>query len=389
MDEWLHLYGVLTISFLVIQILIAFRQSFRKPLPPLIGATVSITIPTFNEPPSRLLACIKSILRQQGVIIREIWVVDDGSTKYSYREIERALATNSVSKTIHFMRFAENKGKRVALAHGFRNATGKFLVTVDSDTKLTGDFVLERLVAPFANPRIGAVTGQIQVANSKTNLLTELLTCRYWNAFQIERAAQSAYNKILCCSGPLSAYRKAAITPRVISQFVTQRFGSNLARIGDDRHLTNMVLAQGFDTVLEPNATCRTHVPTTVRAFLRQQLRWNRSFYRETLWTLKFVRSLSIFLVYALSMNTILPILMIAAFVHAATRSIAEGPFVLLDYTIVIFVMSFAHSLYGLVRTRDLRFLKFVLYGPFYLALLLPIRVLALVTLNKSEWGTR
>jgi hypothetical protein len=37
----------------------------------------------------------------------------------------------------------------------------------------------------------------------------------------------------------------------------------------------------GYDSVFEPVARAATEVPTTLRRFVRQQLRWNRSFYRE------------------------------------------------------------------------------------------------------------
>jgi hypothetical protein len=50
---------------------------------------------------------------------------------------------------------------------------------------------------------------------------------------------------------------------------------------GDDLKLTNLVLAAGYESVFEPTAMATTKVPTTLRRFVRQQLRWNRSFYRE------------------------------------------------------------------------------------------------------------
>ena len=51
--------------------------------------------------------------------------------------------------------------------------------------------------------------------------------------------------------------------------------------------------------------------------------------------------------------------------------------------------MAVLHCLYGLVRTRDWRFLTLIGYGFLHAALLIPVRIRALATLTDSGWGTR
>ena len=51
--------------------------------------------------------------------------------------------------------------------------------------------------------------------------------------------------------------------------------------------------------------------------------------------------------------------------------------------------MSLLHCAYGLVRTRDPRFLLFTVYGFLHAALLIPVRMKALSSLTNSSWGTR
>ena len=123
---------------------------------------------------------------------------------------------------------------------------------------------------------------------------------RYWIAFNQERAAQSWFRTVLCCSGPLAAYRRSVLEI-VWNDYVRQRFRGALCTYGDDRHLTNLVLATGHDTLFVPRATAITNAPATIRGYLKQQLRWNKSFYRELLWTLPFVASRSPYMIFEIS----------------------------------------------------------------------------------------
>ena len=84
------------------------------------------------------------------------------------------------------------------------------MVTVDSDTVLE-DGTVKELVKPFANSKIGAVTGQLSILNKSDNLLTRILNIRYIVAGILERAAYSYFGVVNCTSGPLSAYRKPLI----------------------------------------------------------------------------------------------------------------------------------------------------------------------------------
>ena len=47
-------------------------------------------------------------------------------------------------------------------------------------------------------------------------------------------------------------------------------------RIAEDRSLTNLLIRNGFSTVMEDAARCRTRVPTTYRGVAAMLLRWQR-----------------------------------------------------------------------------------------------------------------
>jgi hyaluronan synthase len=240
----------------------------------------------------------------------------------------------------------------------------------------------------FRDPKVGAVTGNVGVSNFSENLLTRLIGMRYWLAFNQERAAQGRFGAVLCCSGPFSVYRREALDT-VWEAYTTQTFRGVACTYGDDRHLTNLVLGEGHRTRFAPYARCITSAPTTVDAYLRQQARWNRSYYRELLWTLAFLPRLSRVMAVEVAIQAVLPFLLTLAVLATLIRAVTESPQVLLRYALVVGVMAVIHCLYGLVRTRDWRFLLFIGYGFLHAALLIPVRIRALTTLTDSGWGTR
>src|SRR3989338_4949276 len=164
-------------------------------------APVSIIIPFYNEKAELLVSAVKSALECAGE--KEIIVVDDGSTS-----LEAYFSLKKLQQNIHFqlVRYNQNKGKRHAQLLGFRIAKYPIIVTLDSDTILD-KYSLQNLIKPFSDKNVGATTGQLKILNRNKNFLTRLISARYWNAFNFERRSQSMLNAIVCCTGPISAYR--------------------------------------------------------------------------------------------------------------------------------------------------------------------------------------
>ena len=133
-----------------------------------------------------------------------------------------------------------------------------------------------------------------------------------------------------------------------------------------------------------------TYVPTTMKAYVKQQVRWNKSFYREMLWTYRNVKNRHWYLSYDLLMQTVLPFLLVGAIVVTFWQVIHFGdPFALLWYLATLVLIALFRSLYGLYRTHDKIFLWFVLYAFIHVTVLIPVRFYALARLNDTKWGTR
>jgi len=384
---WVYLVLVLWQS--TVQAFYAYRSTrlsrAREPGPPPGGRwpSVDVLIPCYNEDPQVLAACCESIERQwyQGEL--SVWLIDDGSANTAELEpIYRALEGRP-GWTVE--RHKSNQGKRNAQASGFWRGKGEFVLTVDSDTVIAPDGV-RRLVA-VANVRdVGGVTGNVGVLNASATWLTRLMRTRYRLLCEQERAAQSFHGAVLCCAGPFSLYRRAALQ-RVWASYLEQTIRGRPCTYGDDNHLTNLVLAAGYRTLYERRAEAYTNVPTSVQEFARQQIRWNRTFYRELLWTVPNLwRRRRFYLASDVTARLLLPLLLVLATTVCAGAALLPGHEALYQYFDRLAAMVVVHAIFVTVQTKDPTFLP---YGAIYVLLLLPIRVHALATLWDRNWMTR
>ena len=404
MFEILNWYGLLTLTHLFAQINFGHRdylnsvkdselidQPTIKNLrtAPYFLPSVAIIIPTYNEEPQDLEQCVQSALTQQYSTPVKVIVIDDGSkNKQAIAHIKEKF-NGTPHLTIH--EFSENKGKRHAQKYGFDffGDSVDVLVTIDSDTILAPDSVA-CLVLLFADPTVGAVTGDVRAI--RQNFLSTLIDARYWTAFNQERAAQSLFGTVLCCSGPLAAYRNSIIQ-NVKEAYISERFLGEYCTYGDDRHLTNLVLEQGYTVHYERRAKAWTHVPQKLKPWLKQQTRWNRSFYRELLWTLKRVvlkrKYQNVYMIYDLIMQTILPVLLLGCLAFVCVKSVTQTPLYLFGYVTILVGVAFLRGSYAYLRTREKVFFVFPLYAFCHIFLLIPVRMYALCTLKTTKWGTR
>jgi len=277
----LTVYGLVVVCYLVSRAVMALRY---RAVPPVEGddvPSVVVVIPCFNEGSSVADTVIGVLaLDYPGEQLR-IVVVDDGSTDDSWEHIRRVAQDSRV----HGIRFARNAGKRAAMAAGIRSAENADVVAfVDSDTILDRR-ALRAAVAPLVSKGsedVAAVTGHAEVSNAAASWLARLQEVRYFASFRLIKAAESVRRRVVCASGCFSVYRRKQLL-EVLPMWEGQTFLGQAANYGDDRALTTDILSHGYGVVYQRNAVAFTAVPTTWRAFWKQQLRWKKSWTRESL----------------------------------------------------------------------------------------------------------
>jgi hyaluronan synthase len=384
------MYAVLVIAHFLLQTYFAHRSHRRSSqetddTPTGFLPSVDVVVAAYDEDSGSLTACFESLVEQDYEGVLNVYVVDDFSP--NRRELAPTYEQYGALPRWRILLPEWNRGKRHAQDAAFRECHGEILVTIDSDTIVARNGV-RKIVEAFADPRVGAATGDIGVTNWRRNLLTRLIGMRYWVAFNQERAAQGWFRTVLCCSGPLAAYRRSVLD-RVWNDYICQTFRGISCTYGDDRHLTNLVLAAGSDTLFVPAAKAITNAPESLRGYLKQQLRWNKSFYRELLWTLPFLARRSGYMVFDVVVQTLLPLLLTLAIASSLAFAILFDPTRILHYAAAITVMALIRCSYAIYRTRRPSFVLFVLYGFLHAALLIPLRIRALTTLTDNRWGTR
>jgi len=216
---------------------------------------VSVIVPAYNEA-ANIAATVRSLVSSDYPRL-EVIVVDDGSTDRT-AEIVHRLRLPSV----RVLRQA-NAGKPAALNTGIANARGDLLVLVDGDTVFEPDAV-GRLVQPFADPDVGAVSGNTKVANRK-GLLGRWQHLEYVIGFNLDRRMFDIAECMPTVPGAIGAFRR---------QTLRDVGGVSPATLAEDTDLTMAVIRAGWRVVYEERAIAWTEVPSTVRQLWRQRYRW-------------------------------------------------------------------------------------------------------------------
>jgi N-acetylglucosaminyltransferase len=363
-----------------------FAALGHRPVPVAAGRyspDVDVIVPCYNEEPALLAACLRSLAGQDYKGEMRVWVVDDGSDN---REALLPVLHAEIGLFQRVALLESNHGKREAQAVALRIGSGEVVVTVDSDTTIAPDGI-RRIVALLRDPGIGAVTGNLRASNRDAAWLTGLIDTRYQLLFERERAAQGLFGTVFCCAGPFSAYRRTAVEA-VLADYLGQRFLGGRRVFGDDLKLTNLVLAAGYRSVYEPAARATTNVPSTLRCFFRQQLRWNRSFYRELPQMLRLLPGRSRYLAIDLAARTLLPALLATGLAATAADAVLAPARLPVDL-LALLVMALASLELGPSPTRASGRRFAAGYGMVFVGLLLPARLWAVCTLFQNHWGTR
>ena len=266
-------------------VLLGFRTVlwfFYRPFSPAGPADapfLTVIIPAYNEGPM-VEQTIDSVAKADYPADRlEIFVVDDGSKDDTWKYIQAAALR--YPNLVTPIRFPQNRGKRAALEAGFRQARGEVAVTIDSDSVIEPGTLLA-IAGPFRKDSVGAVAGKVAVYNRGEGIIPRMLHVRFILSFDFLRAVQSTYGTVYCCPGALTAYR-LSVVKKVLDQWMNQRFLGELCTYGEDRSMTNFILAEGYDTVYQRTAVVHTNVPMTYSKLCRMLLRWDRSYIKEEL----------------------------------------------------------------------------------------------------------
>ncbi|GAA3759991.1 glycosyltransferase [Microbacterium kribbense] len=228
------------------------RRRWRQPA--VTTEAVTVIIPAYNEA-AGIEAAVRSIAASSHPV--EIIVVDDGST-----DDTAARAAALGLPQVRVIRQA-NAGKPAALNTGLHAASHDLIVMVDGDTVFEPQTVA-RLVQPFSDPAVGAVSGNTKVAN-RQGILGAWQHVEYVVGFNLDRRMFDVAQCMPTVPGAIGAFRRTALA---------QVGGVSDETLAEDTDLTMALSRAGWRIVYQDDALAWTEAPQTLGALWRQRYRW-------------------------------------------------------------------------------------------------------------------
>jgi cellulose synthase/poly-beta-1,6-N-acetylglucosamine synthase-like glycosyltransferase len=215
--------------------------------------SVSIVLAAYNEEAivdRRLdeLIDILTTFRHDG----EIVVVSDGST-----DSTAVLARGHTNGRIRVLELSMNGGKAAALTCGCAAALGDVIVFADARQRWAPD-ALEYLLRNFADPEVGAVSGDL-VLETDSGVMSGVGL--YWRFEKWLRRTESLVHSTVGVTGAISAVRRELFCP------------IPKGTVLDDVYWPLQVVLQGYRVVHEENARAFDRLPEKAGDEFRRKLR--------------------------------------------------------------------------------------------------------------------
>jgi biofilm PGA synthesis N-glycosyltransferase PgaC len=252
---WLSFFslGYIFIGYPVIaRIRAAIRPKTRHRAPS--EPTISIVISAYNEA-HRIERRLRNLLELDYPAAKvEILVASDGSTDDT---VARARAFEP-AVTVHS--FTERRGKPAVLNALVPRASGEIIVFADARQQFDR-MALRALVANFADPGVGAVSGELVLSASPDSASGGEGAAAYWQYEKLIRSTESKSGSTVGATGAIYAIRRSLFEP-----------------IPEDTILDDVVIPvhitrRGYEVVFEPNARAFDVAPASGHAELVRKVR--------------------------------------------------------------------------------------------------------------------
>ena len=180
-----------------------------------------------------------------------IYVASDGSTDATVSEALKAAPGRVTAK--QFPRGGKSAVQNAAMAE----IPDEIVVLTDADAEFAPDCV-ERLLAPFSDPKVGCVTGTLISRDATPALSVD--RGLYWRFENWLRLCESDSGILITAAGPCMAFRRELFKPLAHAR-------------GDDCMIPLDVVLQGYQVVQAPLAIAYDTFPSTLRGELRARMR--------------------------------------------------------------------------------------------------------------------
>ncbi|MGH9993375.1 MAG: glycosyltransferase [Nitrososphaera sp.] len=211
---------------------------------------ISVVVPTYNEE-SIIAGKLESLFNTTYPRDRMEVVVVDSSSDSTPTIIDSYSRRYPMIRLIHD---TERKGLATALNQAFKECKGEIVVKVDSDLVLAENTLVE-IVSRFRDPRIGAVTGKVNVVNRGATR-----EVRYRGIQETIQKAET-YLDSMFMAHPFAAYRR-----HLMKEYKPTEYG-------DETIQTIHIRRQGYRVIYDPRSNFYEEFPEDGKERLRQKIR--------------------------------------------------------------------------------------------------------------------
>jgi biofilm PGA synthesis N-glycosyltransferase PgaC len=224
--------------------------------------TISVVIPSYDEESVVGEAIHAATLMRWPDV--DVIVVDDASDDGT-SEVARSYLDRDLGHAhVRLLRKADNEGKSMATNDALALCRGKLVLVLDADGVPAAD-VLERMVPHFLrSPRLGAVTGNPRVINTRT-LLARVQAIEFSCTVGVQRRGDAVWGRLMTFSGMCTLLDRDAL-------LALGGYAPDMAT--EDIDLTWRLQLAGRDVAYEPTALFGMQAPERIGAWWRQRKRW-------------------------------------------------------------------------------------------------------------------
>jgi cellulose synthase/poly-beta-1,6-N-acetylglucosamine synthase-like glycosyltransferase len=222
------------------------RRGSRGHLP-----SVGVAVSAFNEE-AHIGSRIENLLSlDYPAELLRIYVGSDGSSDGT-----EAIIRSFANDRVRCFAFAENRGKASVLNDLVAQVTESVVVFSDANSNFESDALLA-LVAPFSDPSVGCVSGELRLEKSGGDNQDSL----YWRFEQFLKICEGRIGGLLGANGAIYAIRRCLWQPL------------RSDTVCDDFTVAMSVSAAGHRVVYKPDAVAREMAPSGIGEEYRRRVR--------------------------------------------------------------------------------------------------------------------
>ena len=264
---------------------------------------ISVLISAYNE--EKVISDrVKNIAKQNYDLNKLELLIGSDCSSDKTNEILKSLKQKYSWLSIYL--FDKRRGKAAVLNDLVEKSKGSILIFSDANTEFENEAVLN-LIKEFRNPRIGGVSGKLELLEPKDSFEKSNQEQKYWKYEVLIKKIEGKLGVLIGANGGIFAIRKELYDPIPVDKAVT-----------DDLFITLTVLKKKFKFYYTFSAKATENTAANLKTEFRRKIR----FAATNLQTLHFFKNLlfnkNLLLVYSLWSHKIIrwlsPILLVLIF---------------------------------------------------------------------------